>query len=249
MPGLPDFDWQYCLTRAIIALVDAEHRRNWEQLNREIISCTRCPRLVAWREQVACQKRAAYRDWEYWGRPVPGFGDRAARLFIIGLAPGAHGANRTGRMFTGDRAGGTLVAALYRAGFASQPTSTVADDGLELRGAFMSAAARCAPPGNRPAAEELANCLPFLARELELCSTVRVVLALGHLAFDAYLRLLRERGMALPRLTPQHGECYSLAPNMPILAFSYHPSQQNTQTGRLTADMLDALFERIKTYL
>lgn len=229
--------------------MDAEHRCNWEQLNREIISCVRCPRLVAWREQVARQKRAAYRGWEYWGRPVPGFGDRDPRLFIIGLAPGAHGANRTGRMFTGDSAGQTLVAALYRAGFANQPGSIDASDGLELRCAFMSAAVRCAPPDNRPSPEELANCRPFLVRELELCPSVRVVLALGRVAFDSYLRLLRERGVCVPRIDPRHGDVYSLAHDLPLVAFSYHPSQQNTQTGRLTTEMLDALFERIRKCL
>ncbi len=226
-----------------------ERDHAWEQLNHDIVSCRRCPRLVAWREQVARQKRAAYRDWEYWGRPVPGFGDRHARLFIIGLAPGAHGANRTGRMFTGDRAGQTLTAALCRAGFANQPTSTDVNDGLELCQAFMTAAARCAPPDNRATSAELTECQPFLARELELCPSVQVVLTLGRVAFDAYLRLLRDREIDVPRLTPKHGECYRIAPGLPILAFSYHPSQQNTQTGRLTMDMLDMLFERIKVYL
>ena len=230
-------------------LTDTDLRRNWDQLNNDIVSCARCPRLVQWREQIAIEKRAAYRECVYWGRPVPGFGDLDPRLFIIGLAPGAHGANRTGRMFTGDGAGQTLAAALYRAGLASQPTSTAPDDGLELWGAFMSAAARCVPPDNKPLPEEIAKCRPFLARELELCSSVRVVLALGRVAFDAYLRLLRERSLEAPRLEPQHGECYPLAPGLPMLAFSYHPSRQNTQTGRLTAVMLDTLFEKIKTYL
>ena len=221
----------------------------WEQLNQEIITCTRCPRLVEWRERVARQKRAAYRDWVYWGRPVPGFGDPDPRLFIIGLAPGAHGANRTGRMFTGDSSAHTLAAALHRAGLANQPTSTTQDDGLELPGAFMSAVARCVPPGNKPSAQELANCQPFLARELDLCPSVRVVLALGRVAFDGYLRLLRARGVDVPRLRPRHGECYILSPNLPVLAFSYHPSRQNTQTGRLTTDMLDSLFTRVKQML
>jgi uracil-DNA glycosylase family 4 len=218
----------------------------WEQLNQEIITCTRCPRLVDWREGVAREKRAAYRDCTYWGRPVPGFGDRDPRLFIIGLAPGAHGANRTGRMFTGDSSGDTLAAALHRVGLANQPFSRSRDDGLRLPGVFLTAVARCVPPGNKPTAEELANCRPFLARELDLCPSVQVVLTLGRVAFDGYIRVLRERGVDVPSLTPRHGECYTLSPGLPVLAFSYHPSRQNTQTGRLTTAMLDSLFERVK---
>ena len=221
----------------------------WEQLNNEIITCTHCPRLVEWRERVAREKRAAYRDCTYWGRPVPGFGDRDPSLFIIGLAPGAHGANRTGRMFTGDSSAHTLTAALHRASLANQPTSTTRNDGLELPGAFMSAVARCVPPSNKPSAQELASCRTFLDRELDLCPSVRVVLALGRVAFDGYLRLLRARGVDVPRLRPRHGECYTLSPNLPVLAFSYHPSRQNTQTGRLTTDMLDSLFTRVKQML
>ena len=221
----------------------------WEQLNNEIISCDRCPRLVEWRERVARDKRAAYRDFAYWGRPVPGFGDLDPRLFIVGLAPGAHGANRTGRMFTGDSSGDTLAAALHRAGFANRAESRTCDDGLELHDAYMSAVARCAPPDNKPTALELGNCRPFLGRELALCSSVQVVLALGHVAFDGCLRLFKARGIDVPRLKPQHGEWYSIAPELPLLVFSYHPSRQNTQTGRLTEAMLDEMFAQIGAYL
>ena len=218
---------------------------DWERLEEEIVACTRCPRLVEWRERSAREKRRAYRDWIYWGRPVPGFGDRDPRLVIVGLAPGANGANRTGRMFTGDGSGETLSAALYRAGLANQPRSVSRDDGLVLTATFMTAVARCAPPGNRPSPEELVNCRPFLARELDLFSDVRVVLALGRVAFDGYVRLIRERGVAVPRLTPRHGELYAMQAGLPALAFSYHPSRQNTQTGRLTAAMLDQVFQRV----
>ncbi len=221
----------------------------WEQLNREIIACRRCPRLVAWREEVARTKRRAYREQSYWGKPVPGFGDRHARLVIIGLAPGAHGSNRTGRMFTGDSSGDTLFAALHRAGFANRPTATASDDGLELRDAFITAVARCVPPRNRPTAQELATCRPFLARELALLTQTRVVLALGKVAFDGYLRLLREQGDAPPRLKFGHGVSAELGPGRPWLIASYHPSRQNTQTGRLTMAMFDEIFQRIRAYL
>lgn len=230
----------------------------WEQLNGEMITCTRCPRLVAYREEVARVKRRAYRDWGYWGRPVPGFGDRDAWLLILGLAPGAHGANRTGRMFTGDGSADTLIPALYRAGFASQPASERVDDGLRLTGAFMTAVARCAPPGNRPTREELDNCRPFLHRELDLLTSVRVVLALGQIAFQGYLQLLRERGVEVPRLTFVHGARYDfdiLLPGqhpprkVPVLFASYHPSRQNTQTGRLTPQMLDEVFHEIRQFM
>ncbi|GAB4543138.1 MAG: hypothetical protein Kow0063_35950 [Anaerolineae bacterium] len=217
---------------------------DWETLNEEIITCRACPRLVAWRERVAREKRRAYRDQEYWGRPVPGFGDPAARLLVVGLAPGAHGANRTGRMFTGDSSGDTLYGALYRAGFASQPMARHRQDGLRLEDVFISAVARCAPPGNRPTAGELAACRPFLAREWALLPQVRVVLALGQVAFDGCLRLLRQVGYPdVPRLKFGHGLHYPFrfSPAEPPrhLVASYHPSRQNTQTGRLTLAMLD----------
>jgi len=221
----------------------------WEQLNAEIIACTACPRLVQWRQKVAQERRRAFQGWDYWGRPVPGFGDRQARLVIIGLAPAAHGANRTGRMFTGDGSGDTLTAALYRAGFASQPTSHHRDDGLQLRDAFLTAVARCAPPGNKPTPDEMDNCQRFLIRELALLSSVRVVLTLGQIAFDRYRRLLQKQGVTLPRLSFQHGACYRLEPPLPALVASYHPSRQNTQTGRLTEEMLDGVFAQVRRLL
>ena len=221
----------------------------WEQLNAEIVACTACPRLVQWREKVAQEKRRAFRDWDYWGRPVPGFGDRQARLVIIGLAPAAHGANRTGRMFTGNGSGDTLTAALHRAGFATQPTSHHRDDGLQLRDTFLTAVARCAPPKNKPTREEMDNCQGYLVRELDLLASTRVVLALGRIAFDRYRRLLQEQGATLPRLTFHHGACYRLEPPLPALVVSYHPSRQNTQTGRLTEEMLDEVFAQVRRLL
>jgi len=224
----------------------------WEALTGDVIACRACPRLVAWREQVAREKRRAYRDWDYWGRPVPGFGDQAARLLIVGLAPGAHGSNRTGRMFTGDSSGETLYAALYRAGFASQPTAQHRDDGLRLTDAFITAIARCVPPGNRPTAEEIATCRPFLAREWTLMPQTRVILALGQMAFDGCLRLLREVGYDdVPRLKFGHGLSYSISSptGSRHLVASYHPSRQNTQTGRLTPAMLDEVFALARSLL
>lgn len=224
----------------------------WEALTGDVIACRACPRLVAWREQVAREKRRAYRDWDYWGRPVPGFGDQAARLLIVGLAPGAHGSNRTGRMFTGDSSGETLYAALYRAGSASQPTAQHRDDGLRLTDAFITAIARCVPPGNRPTAEEIATCRPFLAREWTLMPQTRVILALGQMAFDGCLRLLREVGYDdVPRLKFGHGLSYSISSptGSRHLVASYHPSRQNTQTGRLTSAMLDEVFALARSLL
>ena len=221
----------------------------WTRLNAEIVACTACPRLVQWRQKVAQEKRRAFHDWDYWGRPVPGFGERQARLVIIGLAPAAHGANRTGRMFTGNGSGDTLTRALHRAGFANQPTSHHRDDGLQLRDAFLTAAARCAPPKNKPTRDEMDNCQGFLVRELALLSSTRVVLTLGRIAFDRYQRLLRKPGATLPRLTFHHGACYRLEPPLPALVVSYHPSRQNTQTGRLTEEMLDEVFAHIHKLL
>jgi len=218
----------------------------WEQLTHDIVTCRRCPRLVAWREEVARVKRRAYNDWTYWGKPVPGFGDRAARLLIIGLAPGAHGANRTGRMFTGDSSGNTLFAALHRAGFANQPRSHSRDDGLWLHDTFISAVVRCVPPKNRPTADEIAQCQPFLLREIELLSNLQVVLALGRTAFQGYLRLLKDSGYQVPRLSFQHGLEVQLPSPLPALFVSYHPSQRNTQTGLLTPEMLDEVLEHIR---
>jgi uracil-DNA glycosylase family 4 len=221
----------------------------WTELNAQIVNCEKCPRLVAYRQEVARVKRAAFRDWEYWGRPVPGFGDRNARLLIVGLAPAAHGANRTGRMFTSDSSGNTLMAALYRAGFANQPTSEHRGDGLELRDAFITAVVRCAPPQNRPTRQEELNCRGYLGREFDLLPSVRVVLALGRIAFDGYLNLLRERGVDVPRLSFQHNAWYKFEPPLPMLVVSYHPSRQNTQTGRLTQAMFDRVFLRIRDLL
>jgi len=215
-------------------------------LNREIIACRRCPRLVEYRELVGRAKRRAYQDWDYWARPVPGFGDPKARLLLIGLAPGAHGANRTGRIFTGDSSGDFLYRALFETGFASQPTSASRDDGLRLLDAYVSAAVRCAPPGNKPAPAEILNCRPYLERELELLKNLRVVIALGRLAFDAYLSILRAQGKIARRsaFTFAHGQEYRTGPGQPLLLCTYHPSQQNTFTGKLTQPMLQAVFRK-----
>ena len=214
----------------------------WSTLNHDIVTCTACPRLVTYRREVARVKRRAYRDWDYWGKPVPGFGDQNARLLIVGLAPGAHGSNRTGRMFTGDSSGKTLFGALHRAGFANQPTWERVDDGLELSDVFITAVARCAPPKNKPTRQELLNCRPFLAQEMTLLPSLRVVLALGRIAFDGVLGLLRAQGAEIPPRSFRHGACYDLGPEWPTLLVSYHPSRQNTQTGRLTLEMFDAVF-------
>lgn len=209
----------------------------------EIVACARCPRLVAHRERVAREKRRQYRDDAYWGRPLPGFGDPRARLVIVGLAPAAHGGNRTGRMFTGDSSGEWLARALHEHGFANQPTSSHRDDGLALRDAYITAAVRCAPPDNRPTTGELAACRPFLVRELDLLARTRVVVALGKIGFDAYLAACAARGVALPRPRPAFGHRVThRLPNGVTVIGSYHPSRQNTQTGRLTAPMLAAVF-------
>ncbi len=218
-------------------------------LNEEIVCCRKCPRLVRHREKVARIKRRAYRDWTYWGRPVPGFGDPQAELMIIGLAPAAHGANRTGRVFTGDRSGEFLYRILHRCGLANQPTSTNRSDGLALRNTYVTAAIRCAPPANKPLPEEISNCRPYLEAELDLLRP-RAVLALGRIAFDAYLKMLQERGMTARRAAYPfaHGASYQL-PSGPRLFASYHPSQQNTQTGRLTPAMFARVLRKILRYL
>lgn len=214
-----------------------------ERLNLEVITCTRCPRLVAHCRRVAQEKRRAYRDWQYWGRPVPGFGDPKARVLILGLAPGAHGSNRTGRMFTGDGSGNFLYPVLHQAGFASQPHAKDRDDGLRLRDAYITAAVRCAPPGNKPLPVELARCAPFLEREVAGLKDVRVVVALGKVAFDSYLKLLKRRGTIANcnGLRFAHGARYPLPDGKTLLA-SYHPSQQNTNTGKLTRKMFLKIF-------
>ena len=214
----------------------------------EVTACERCPRLREYCHQVAVLKRRAYRDWEYWGRPVPSFGDPKARVLIVGLAPGAHGANRTGRMFTGDRSGDFLYRALYQTGFASQAESRSLDDGLRLKGIYIAASAHCAPPDNKPAPQELANCRPYLERELELLKDLRVVVTLGRLAFDSYLRILRDRGEIASRSPFRfaHDAEHRTGPDAPVLISSFHPSQQNTSTGKLTETMLRQVFERAR---
>nr|WP_211193698.1 uracil-DNA glycosylase [Pyxidicoccus fallax] len=220
-----------------------------EKLHKEIVDCRACPRLVEWREEVARVKRRAYRDWNYWGRPVPGFGDPKARLIIVGLAPAAHGANRTGRVFTGDRSGDFLFAGLHRAGFANQPTSEHREDGLILKDAFIVAAARCAPPDNKPLPEELARCAPFLDREMSLLPG-RVLLALGAIGWNAALSSLERSGVELASPRPAFGHgAEVLLPGGRTLMGCYHVSQQNTQTGRLTPAMFDAVMARVRVLL
>jgi uracil-DNA glycosylase family 4 len=219
-------------------------------LNAQIIECRKCPRLVKYREEVARVKRRAYRDQEYWGRPVPGFGDPRAELLIIGLAPGAHGANRTGRMFTGDSSGSFLYSALHRTGFANQSTSISLDDGLALRNAYIGAVARCAPPDNKPTPAEIGNCSPYLEKELDLLKP-HAILALGHIAWTQYLRLLVRRKLIERASTYRfaHGARCALPNGLPVLFGSYHPSQQNTQTGRLTPAMFEKVLKDIRRLL
>lgn len=212
-------------------------------LNQIITTCTKCPRLVAYRARVAREKKRMYRGEDYWGKPVPGWGDPKARVYIVGLAPAAHGGNRTGRVFTGDSSGDFLFGALYRAGFANQPTSLSRGDGLQLRDAYIGAAARCAPPDNKPTPQEFANCLPYLAREFELLKQVRVLIGLGAIGFNAILKLLETHHSSLPRPRPKfgHNALYHIGDYAVI--GTYHPSRQNTNTGRLTAAMFDRVFE------
>ncbi len=227
------------------------------QLNRAIITCTLCPRLVAYRERIAREKRAAYREWDYWGKPVPSFGDPHARVLMVGLAPGAHGSNRTGRMFTGDGSGDFLTPALYRAGFANQPTSLHKEDGLMLTDMYIAASAHCAPPDNKPTPQEIATCRPYLVQHLQLLTNVQVILLLGKIAFDNTLVTLAQMGLlperhrydAVEGRKPQfaHGAHSRVGPY--TLIASYHPSRQNTQTGRLTREMFDAVFAQVKLCL
>jgi uracil-DNA glycosylase family 4 len=214
----------------------------WATLRRRVVACRACPRLVSHRERVAHEKRRAFIDWEYWGRPLPGFGVADARLVVVGLAPAAHGGNRTGRIFTGDRSGDWLYATLHRFGFANQPHSSHRGDGLQLIDAYVTAAARCAPPDNKPTRQELANCQPYLQHELRLLRRTRVVVALGRIAFDAYLAAHVALQRPLPRPRPRFGHAHAYRLGGVTLLGSYHPSQRNTQTGLLTQPMFDTVF-------
>ena len=216
-------------------------------LNKDVVSFTRCPRLVAYREQIARDKRRAYRDWEYWGKPVPGFGDPHARVLIMGLAPGAHGSNRTGRPFTGDASGNFMYPVLYETGFANQPNATDRNDGLKLTDLYITAAVRCAPPDNKPLPTELVACSIFLDRELAGLADVKVVVALGKIGFDAYLNYLKRRGLLTSKKEYLfgHGLTYSM-PDGKVLLASYHPSNQNTQTGKLTRAMFLKIFQQAR---
>ncbi|HKW18650.1 MAG TPA: uracil-DNA glycosylase [Terriglobales bacterium] len=228
-----------------MSVAKASTAPNWlSVLNSEVVVCRKCPRLVAHREQIAHDKRRAYMDWEYWGKPVPGFGDPNARVIVLGLAPGAHGSNRTGRPFTGDASGNFMYPVLHEAGFANQPHATHRDDGLVLRDVYITAAARCAPPDNKPLPLELGNCAPYLEREFEGLRNARVIVALGKIGFDAYLNYLKRRGL-LENKSPyvfQHGAKYRM-PDGRVLLASYHPSNQNTQTGKLTRAMFVKIFK------
>jgi uracil-DNA glycosylase family 4 len=220
-------------------------------LQEDVIKCCRCPRLVEYRARVARVKRRAFLDWEYWGKPVPSFGDPAAGLLIIGLAPAAHGANRTGRMFTGDRSGEFLYRALYATGFASQAASRSRDDGLFLKSAYVTSVVRCVPPGNKPRPGEMRSCRGYLEGELDLLPNLRVVVALGRIAYDVYLAVLRDRGIIRSRadFPFAHNREHRIGPDQPLLISCYHPSQQNTSTGRLTARMLLDVFRRARRRL
>src|ERR1019366_7661613 len=221
------------------------------RLQQQVTACPRCPNLVTYCRRVAQVKRRMYRDCDYWGKPVPGFGDPRAQLLILGLAPGAHGANRTGRMFTGDRSGEFLYRGLYEAGFANQPTSNDRNDGLVLRNCYITAALRCAPPQNKPSPQELRNCQPYLEKELDLLTRVRAVLVLGRIAFETYLRVISS-GNGFPRRSSfifSHRASFVLPGGLPRLFCSYHPSQQNTQTGRLTMDMFKHGLTDINAYV
>ena len=216
-------------------------------LNRDVISCTRCPRLVEYREKIAREKRRAYLAWDYWGKPVPGFGDPKARVLVMGLAPGAHGSNRTGRPFTGDASGNFMYPVLYETGFANQPNATDLNDGLKLHDLYITAAVRCAPPDNKPLPSELANCSTFLDRELAGLDRVTVIVALGKIGFDAYLNYLKRRGLLKSKkdFVFGHGLSYAMPEGKTLLA-SYHPSNQNTQTGKLTRAMFVKIFQQAR---
>ena len=228
----------------------ATYMNDLASLENRVLACTLCPRLVEHREKVARDKRRMYRDSEYWGKPLPAFGDPHARMLVLGLAPAAHGGNRTGRMFTGDRSGDWVMSTLHKFGFASSPISDHRDDGLTLSDAYITAALRCAPPANKPLREERANCLPYLLAELDLMTQVRVVVALGRLAFDTYLTTCITRQVELPSPRPKFGHLatYNLGGGVTLIG-SYHPSQQNTKTGRLTREMFEKVFQTARDLL
>ena len=231
---------------------DKELRKSQlHSLDTQVIACHKCPRLIAYCREVARVKRRAFMDQDYWGKPVPSFGDPNAQMLILGLAPAAHGANRTGRMFTGDRSGDWLYRALYQTGFASQAESWSRDDGLTLRNARIAASAHCAPPDNKPTLEELRNCRGWLERELDLFPELRVVVALGRIAFDGYLAILKARGTIARRgdFLFAHNRLHRLGDGLPVVISSYHPSQQNTSTGKLTEEMLQAVFRSARQIL
>jgi uracil-DNA glycosylase family 4 len=227
---------------------NSENPSHFEELKCEIISCWKCPRLTAWREKVGMEKRRAFRDQEYWAKPVPGFGDEHARVLLLGLAPGAHGSNRTGRMFTGDDSGRFLYAALHKAGFANQPNASRVDDGLVLTDVYITAVCRCAPPDNKPTREEMDNCQPFLLREYDLLNRTQGIVAFGKIAYDAAFKLISQSEKnSIPRFG--HAVFHPSTADQPWILASYHPSRQNTQTGRLTTAMFDHIWMEVRRWL
>lgn len=223
--------------------------QNWNKHNQALIACRECPRLVEWREKVALEKRKAFADQDYWGKPVTGFGDIQARVLVVGLAPGAHGSNRTGRMFTGDSSGEFLYAALHRQGFANQPHSVQREDGLALSDMFITAVCRCAPPDNKPSRQELDTCRKYLLTEIELLKNIQGIVALGKIAFDEVISIFLPENIKKAQFIFSHGAFYSLGKNSPWLLASYHPSRQNTQTGRLTPAMFDSIWQTVREKL
>ena len=222
---------------------------NWLEINNRILLCRKCPRLVEWREEVARNKRRAYQDYKYWGKPVTGFGDVKGRVMIVGLAPGAHGSNRTGRMFTGDASGDFLYPALYKNGFANQPESKAIDDGLELKDLFITAICRCVPPGNRPTIREIRNCLPFLSEEIDSMNNLQGIVTLGRIAFDNVIKIMKDKEVEINDRSFKHANLATRPDQSPWILASYHPSRQNTQTGRLKVDMFDAVWKKANALL
>lgn len=225
------------------------HSNTIDELEQEMITCRRCPRLVSWREEIALKKRRAYRDWNYWGKPVPGFGDPDARLLVVGLAPGAHGSNRTGQMFTGDESGKFLYRSLHQAGFANHPETMRTGDGMVLKDVFITAICRCVPPDNKPTREEIDTCQPYLLAEMNLLTQLRGIVLLGRIAYDGTLAALKKLGAVYPKTPFQHGVQIESLNAYPWLVCSYHPSGQNTQTRRLTREMFDQIWEQAKNHL